>query len=99
MLLPLIYAVNKITERHMLLSKTIGTRPEENVSYMNVQIMLATVVALFIVGSSVEVAAYLVFNYKVHPWRDLLRCDEQHSTDKTEISTQEMIVIVEDERE
>ena len=57
--------MESINERHKLLSRTIGTRPEEDISYSTVAVMLPIVLVFFIVGSSMEVAAYLLFNYKV----------------------------------
>ena len=57
--------MERINERHKLLRRTIGTRPEEDVSYSTVAVMLPIVLVFFIVGSSLEVAAYLFFNYKV----------------------------------
>ena len=59
------FQVHNISERHWLLSRSIGTRPEENVSYWNAQVILLTVLVFFIVGSALEVTAYLLFNNKV----------------------------------
>ena len=57
--------VYNINERHTLLSTTIGTRPEEDISYSRAQVILPSVVVFFVVASSIEVAAYLLFNHKV----------------------------------
>ena len=57
--------MENVNERHKLLSRTIGTRPEEDVSHSTIAVMLPIVLVFFIVGSSLEVAAYLLFNYKV----------------------------------
>ena len=62
------YLVYKIDERHQLLSKSIGTRPEEDVSYSRAQVILPAVIVFFVVGSFVEAAAYWLFNYKVQCW-------------------------------
>ena len=57
--------MESINERHKLLSRTIGTRPEEDISHSTIAVMLPIVLVFFIVGSSMEVTAYLFFNYKV----------------------------------
>merc|ERR1712203_1183130 len=101
MLVPLILTAQSINERHKLLSRTIGTRPEEDISHSTIAVMLPIVLVFFIVGSSLEVAAYLLFNYKVHPWKDLLSADEQNNTytqtDTTETSTHINQVLVKED--
>ena len=59
------FVVSNITERHDILSKTIGTTLEENRSYGNAQVLLGTSLAFFIIGSSLEAIAYLLFTFKV----------------------------------
>jgi len=94
MLVPLIWTVHNIKERHDILTWTIGTRPEEDISYLRAQVMLPAVMVFFVVGSLVEAATYWLFNYKVHPWKDMLhtveKCSKDTQTDKdmAETSTQ-----------
>ena len=59
------FTVTKITRRHDILSKTIGTTPDENRSYENAQVLLGTSLAFFIIGSILEAIAYLLFTFKV----------------------------------
>ena len=57
--------VHKITERHELLARTIGTRAEEDLSYQTAQNLLLSILLAFFIGSIVEMALYLIFTYKV----------------------------------
>ena len=57
--------VKNIRERHYILTLTIGTRPEEDQSYLRAQVMLLVVGVLFLLGSFVEATAYWLFNFKV----------------------------------
>ena len=57
--------VYNINERHTFLSTTIGTRPEDDISYSRAQVILSSVMVFFMVGSLIEVATYWLFNYKV----------------------------------
>ena len=59
------FAVSNITERHDILSKTIGTTLEENRSYENAQVLLGTSLAFFFLGSILEAIAFLIFTFKV----------------------------------
>ena len=59
------FTVTKITERHGILSKTIGTTPDENRCYENAQVLLGTSLAFFIIGSILEAISYLLFTFKV----------------------------------
>ena len=57
--------MTKINERHDLLSRTIGTRPEEDYSYEQAQVLIPVVIFCFVLGSVLEIVSYIVFNYKV----------------------------------
>ena len=57
--------MTKITERHDILSKTIGTTLEENRCYEDAQVLLGTSLAFFLVGSILEAIAFLLFTFKV----------------------------------
>ena len=59
------FTVTKITERHDILSKTIGTTLDENRSYENAQVLLGTSLASFIIGSILEAISFLIFTFKV----------------------------------
>ena len=59
------FTVTKISERHDILSKTIGTTLDENRSYENAQVLLGTSLAFFIIGSILEAIAFLIFTFKV----------------------------------
>ena len=58
------FVVSNITERHDILSKTIGTTLEEKHSYENAQVLLGTSLAFFIIGSILEAIAFLIFTFK-----------------------------------
>ena len=57
--------MTKINQRHGILSRTIGTRPEENHSYEQAQVLIPVVIFCFALGSLLEIVSYMVFNYKV----------------------------------
>merc|ERR1712183_618749 len=76
MLVPLIYTGNKIFERHDLLGETIGQRSEERVSYENVQLLLMLVLPFFLITSILEPVVFLVYQYKFHPWKDIITNSE-----------------------
>ena len=59
------FTVTKITERHDILSKTIGTTLDENRSYENAKVLLGTSLASFIIGSILEAISFLIFTFKV----------------------------------
>ena len=55
----------QITNRHKLLTLTIGTRQKENLSYENIWILLKSVPAYFLITTALEVILYLLYNKKV----------------------------------
>ena len=57
--------MTKINERHEILGRTIGTRPEEDHSYEQAQVLIPVVIFCFVLGSVLEIVSYIVFNYKV----------------------------------
>ena len=57
--------VKNIIERHEILTRSIGTRPEEDISYKTCQVLPPLVFVFFFFGSVLEVFFYLLFNYKV----------------------------------
>ena len=57
--------VSNINARQDLLSRTIGTRSEEDHSHYNALVILSTVVTVFVTGAILELIVYLLFTYKV----------------------------------
>jgi len=72
--------VKNIIERHEILTKSIGTRPEEDISYKTCQVLPPLVFVFFFFGSVLEVFFYLLFNYKVHPWKEMMMKDKPSSS-------------------
>ena len=57
--------MKNVIERHEILTRSIGTRPEEDNSYEICLILLPSVLGFFLIGSFLEAVFYLLFNYKV----------------------------------
>merc|ERR1712183_550167 len=96
MLVPLIYTANKIFERHDLLGETIGQRSEEKDSYENVQLLLMLVLPFFLITSILEPVVFLVYQYKFHPWKDIITDSEPLDFSPDCLKT-EMFVLKSDE--
>ena len=59
------FKVISINQRHTILSQSIGTRPEENHSYEQAQLLLPATISFFLLGTVLEIVFYVVFNFKV----------------------------------
>merc|ERR1712046_113551 len=68
MLIPLWFTDYKINLRHTLLTRCIGAKKEEEDSLSNCNTLMITVTVCMIVFSILEVAMYLLYNRKYHPW-------------------------------
>ena len=64
----------KIKQRHSLLSKTIGTKIEEEYSYTVSHTLTISVTVCMIALCILEVGAYFLFNRKVSTWKYKLTC-------------------------
>merc|ERR1719470_161460 len=73
LLVPLFYTVTNIWERHALLGRTIGTKEEENISNENATFWLTVVTSLYFLLSIMELCLYLFYNFKAHPWKDIIQ--------------------------
>merc|ERR1719318_2466897 len=73
LLTPLFYTVSNIWERHEILRKTIGTKEVENISHANATFWLTAVTSLYFLFSIMELVVYLFYNYKAHPWKDIIQ--------------------------
>ena len=58
-----------INQRHELLSTTIGTTEEEDLSFQRTKVLLPLVLILFPLLSGLEMATYWAFNFKVFTHR------------------------------
>ena len=65
MAVPLIYTGSNIIQRHNLLSRTIGTREEENESYFHLLILLPVLIVSVITFSILEMVFYFLYSFKV----------------------------------
>jgi len=82
MFAPLIYMVININQRHTILSQSIGTRPEENHSYEQAQFLIQATISFFLLGTVLEIVSYLVFNFKLHPWKDMMMEEDDSNSEK-----------------
>ena len=55
----------QIRSRHFLLKKLIGTKPEEDLSFDNVNTLLITSTSVMIFSCIMEVLMYFLYNNKV----------------------------------
>ena len=60
-----IFIGNNIIERHQFLKKTIGSRAEEDYSYMSVIILMVIFPVVVVVCSVLEMIFYFLYNMKV----------------------------------
>lgn len=65
MTLPLMYTFYKIRERHVFLTNLIGTKPEEDISMQNIELLIYTVSICVITFSLLEVLFYFLYQTKV----------------------------------
>merc|ERR1719320_1268503 len=83
--------VTNINKRHTILSQTIGTRPEENHSYEQAQLLHPATICFFLLGTVLEIVFYLVFNFKLHPWKEMMMEDDDSNPEKQDRNTSETI--------
>merc|ERR1719318_2213886 len=73
LLIPMFHTVTNIWERHEILGRTIGTKEEENISNDNATFWLTAVTSLYFIFSIMELFLYMFYNYKAHPWKDIIQ--------------------------
>jgi len=83
MLAPIVYTATNVWERHNLLSSTIGVMNIEQESYDNVNILFYIVVFLFPLLSILEICLYCIYQFKFHPWVEIIKNPEDTGDLKT----------------
>ena len=60
-----------------MLKMTIGTFPEEDKAYNLVTILMWALPLSLVIASMLELGLFLLFNGRMHPWKDILNNDTE----------------------
>ena len=83
----------RVRSRHHLLQMTIGTFPEENETYTLLTTLMFVLPIGLVTASLLEWGLFILYNYKLHPWREILKSDQSDDYSGDSIVTEDIVSV------
>ena len=92
LLIPVFYTGSMIMSRHSLLARTVGTLEQEEaalITAVSLMILLPVCILITFLG---QLGLYLLYNYRLHPWKEIVQDVPIFKTKKEKQSRMSIIV-------